>query len=78
MVVVDDAVIEFYNDSYTLFQDNRGLHGGTILLMGSSLIEIYYNTTLVFLWNTATGYGGAIYVELSAPYDYLISHACFV
>ena len=59
-LVVDDAVIEFYNDSYTLFQDNRGLHGGAILLMGSSLIEIYYNTTLVFLRNTATGYGGAI------------------
>ena len=77
-LVMDDAIVEFLNHSYTNFQDNRGLHGGAILLMGSSLMELYYNTTLMFLQNTATGYGGAIYVELSAPYDYLISHACFV
>ena len=77
-LVVDDAVVEFYNHSYTNFQENRGLHGGAILLMGSSLMEIYYNATLIFLRNTATGYGGAIHVELSTPYDYLISHACFV
>ncbi|XP_065905260.1 uncharacterized protein [Dysidea avara] len=77
-LVVDDSVVEFYNHSYTNFQENRGLHGGAILLMGSSLMEIYYNATLIFLQKTAAGYGGAIYVELSAPYDYLISHACFV
>ena len=77
-LLMDDAIVEFLNHSYTNFQDNSGLHGGAILLMGSSLMELYYNTTLMFLQNTATGYGGAIYVELSAPYDYLISHACFV
>jgi len=77
-LVVDGATAEFSNDSVTIFQDNRGLHGGVILLINGTWIRVYPNSRLVFLRNRAMDYGGAIYVELSTPFDYLLSHVCFV
>jgi len=77
-LVMDGAVAEFLNDSYTEFIKNMGLHGGAILLIGDSWIQVYANSTLVFTKNTAVSYGGAIYIELSTPYEFILSHSCFV
>ena len=77
-LVVDGATAEFSNDSVTMFQDNSGLHGGAILLISGAWFSMHSNSSLVFLRNRAVDYGGAIYVELSTPFDYLLSHVCFV
>jgi len=77
-LVVDGATAEFSNDSVTVFQNNSGLHGGAILLISGAWISVYPNSSLLFLRNRAIDYGGAIYVELSTPFDYLLSHVCFV
>ena len=77
-LMVDTATVELRNDSVTSFQDNSGLHGGAILLIEGASIIVYPNSTVIFLRNTAVEHGGAIYVELSTPFDYLLSHACFV
>ena len=77
-LMVDGATVEFSNDSVTVFQDNSGLHGGAILLIEGAGIIVYPNSTVIFLRNTAVEHGGAIYVELSTPFDYLLSHVCFV
>ena len=75
---VDAATVNFGNDSVTVFQDNSNLYGGAILLIEGASIIVYPNSTVIFLRNKAVEHGGAIYVELSTPFDYLLSHACFV
>ena len=77
-LVVDGASAIFSNNSLTTFQDNSGLHGGAISLVSGALIRVFPNTTLIFLRNRAIQYGGAIYVALSTPFDYLLSRACFI
>lgn len=77
-LVVDGAFADFYVDSYTEFFENMGLHGGAILLIGDSWIQVHSNSTLLFVKNKALVYGGAIYVELSTPYEFILSHSCFV
>ena len=77
-LIVEAATVEFSNDSVTVFQDNTGLHGGAISLIEGAKIIVDLNTALVFQRNTAVEYGGAIYVELSTPFDYLLSHVCFI
>ena len=77
-LVVDGASVGFFKDSYTEFCNNTGLHGGAILLIGESWIQVHSNSTLLFVGNKALAYGGAIYVELSTPYEFILSHSCFV
>ena len=77
-LIVDGATVEFGNDSVTVFQDNTGLRGGAISLIEGAKIIVDINSTLVFLRNAAVEHGGAIYVELSTPFDYLLSHVCFI
>ena len=77
-LIVDRASAEFSNNSVTTFQDNNGLHGGAILLISGSWISVYPNSSVIFLRNRAIQYGGAIYAELSTPFDYLLSHVCFI
>ena len=77
-LVVDGAAAEFFVGSYTDFFKNSGLHGGAILLIGDSWIQVHPNSTLLFKDNTALTYGGAIYIELSTPYEFVLSHSCFI
>ena len=77
-LVIDDAVAKFSDNSFAQFTENKGLHGGAILLLSDSWIEVHPNSSLLFVRNTAITNGGAIYVELSTPYDYILSHSCFV
>ena len=77
-LIADKAVVKFSNNSVTTFQDNSGLHGGAISLIGGAWISVYPNSSVIFLRNTAVQDGGAIYVELSTPFDYLLSHVCFI
>ena len=77
-LMVDTATVKYGNDSVTVFQDNSGLHGGAILLIEGASIIVYPNSTVIFLRNTAVEHGGAIYVALSTPFDYLLSHVCFI
>ena len=75
---VDGASINFGNDSRTIFQNNSGIHGGAISLISGAWITAYPNSSVIFLRNTAVLYGGAIYVGLSTPFDYIISRVCFI
>ena len=77
-LAIDGALVEFGHNSFTNFSDNHGLHSGGIQLISSAWIKVYPNCTVLFIRNTAVHYGGAIYVELSTPFDYLLSHVCFV
>ena len=77
-LLVEGATAEFGNNSFTEFENNSGLHVGAIFLINGAWISVFPNSTLVFLRNKAVNYGGAIYVELSTPFDYLLSRVCFI
>ena len=77
-LLVDGTRIMFSTNSSTIFQDNSGLHGDAISLISVAWISVYPNSSVIFLRNTAVQYGGAIYVGLFRPFDYLLSHICFI
>ena len=77
-LIVDGASVSFSNNSMTAFQDNSGLYSGAISLVSGAWISVHPNSKLIFLRNKAAKYGGAIYAELFTPFDYLLSHICFV
>ncbi|XP_065888956.1 uncharacterized protein [Dysidea avara] len=77
-LLVEGATAEFSYNSFTVFENNSGLHGGAILLINGAWISVFPNSTLIFQQNRAVDYGGAIYVELSTPFDYLLSRVCFI
>jgi len=76
-LVVDRQQVEFYKDSVTDFEDNSGLHGGGILIMGGAWIKANPNSTVSFYGNTAVIYGAAICVQLMTPFDFILSYSCF-
>ena len=77
-VVGDDAVIEFCHDSTVTFCKNEGLKGGAILLIEGAFLKLHPNSTVLFFENSALLYGGAIFVEMETPYEYIQSHICFM
>jgi len=77
-LVGDGAELVFHNNSFTVFQNNSGFLGGAILLMSSSKIVAHFNSTLMFVRNTAVVKGGAIYVQFATLFDYLIVFSCFI
>ena len=76
-VIGDDAIIEFYHGSVVMFKGNHGLRGGAVLLIEGSFMKLYSNVSITFCENTATLFGGAIFAEMSTPFEYLESHICF-
>ena len=77
-LIADGVAVEFGNNSVTVFQHNSGLHGGAISLIDGANIIVFPDSILIFQSNSAVEHGGAIYVELSTPFDYLLSHVCFI
>ena len=76
-IVADRQQLEFCKDSVTVFEDNSGLHGGAILLMGGAWIEAHPNSVVAFFENTAVISGAAIYVQMTTPFDFILSFSCF-
>ena len=59
LVVVGSQVN--FSSSTACFEKNEGSDGGAIALLGATSILIGPNTTMMFVDNIASGYGGAIY-----------------
>ena len=77
-LVMDDAIAEFYNGSTVTFSLNRGLKGGAMLLLQGSWLKLFSNVKITFQNNIAIKSGGAIFVEMISPFDFLESHICFM
>ena len=60
-----------------MFKGNHGLRGGAVLLIEGSFMKLYSNVSITFCENTATLFGGAIFAEMSMPFEYLELHICF-
>ena len=68
----------FETGAVTVFNNNRGINGGAIGLVGYSSIWYKNDTRFVFTGNSASVVGGAIYVLAIRTHISLSSHSCFL
>ena len=73
-----DALVDFKDNSSAVFYRNKGLRGGAVALLGSTVLRVFPNTTLQFEENMATDKGGAIYFASLGIRDIVILRKCFI
>ena len=73
-----DAVVDFKHNSSVVFYRNKGLRGGAIALLGSTILRVFPSTRLLFEENMATDKGGAIYFIALGIRDVINSQNCFI
>ena len=73
-----DALVDFKENSSAVFYRNKGLRGGAVALLGSTVLRVFPNTTLLFEENMATDKGGAIYFASLGIRDIVILRKCFI
>ena len=73
-----DALVDFRDNSSAVFYRNKGLRGGAVALLGSTVLRVFPNTTLLFEENMATDKGGAIYFASLGIRDIVIISKCFI
>ena len=67
-----------FTDTAAYFSNNTGNNGGAIALLGAAFILIGPNTSMTFLSNSATRYGGAIYNRYISVERLLSTAGCFI
>ena len=73
-----NALVDFKCNSSAVFYRNKGLRGGAIALLGSTILRIFPYTKLLFEENMATDKGGAIYFISLGVRDVNNSRKCFI
>ena len=72
-----DSVIHF-NTTLANFTRNIGLNGGAVSLLSFAYVKLYPGSELKFVSNKAMGYGGAIYSQVIADHQLLVSSTCAI
>lgn len=81
-LVLDNVIVQI--DGNVLFKNNTGTNGGAVALYGRSKLRISKKAHLIFVNNTCSVHGGAIFVRTPGPL--LVSfkttelnlHGCFI
>lgn len=74
-LAVTDGVIDFVKQASDQI---IMLRGGAMALLGSTILHVHPETTLLFERNEATDRGGVIYSVSAGVRDVLNSHKCFI
>lgn len=77
-VSVTGASINILNDTEAIFRDNFGTRGGALVLLDFSSLRLFPGSKVGFINNSATEYGGAIYVSSHNELDFYFSRSCFI
>ena len=75
---VTDGRVTFLPGTQAYFKNNHGSQGGALALFGSSLLQVFPNTTLSFINNSASSAGGAIFQSTQNHHDFFSSRTCFI
>ena len=73
-----DALVDFKDNSSAVFYHNRGLRGGAVAVLGSTVLRVFPHTKLLFEENMATDKGGAIYFVSLGVRDVINIRKCFI
>ena len=74
---VVNGIVNFTKSDAKFFK-NKGINGGALGLIGSSIVILGPRRRYEFLNNTAYHLGGAIYVSLMDTIDFISSRTCFI
>ena len=77
-VSITGGSINVLNRTIAVFQDNFGTRGGALALLEFSSIRLFPGSNVYFINNTATEFGGAIYVSSHNELDFYFSRSCFI
>ena len=66
------------NGAIIVFEKNTAENGGAITLLDNSYLVLYENTKLNFMYNKASGKGGAIYTDTDGLRSFTSSRFCFI
>ena len=72
------AGINLYSNTLLNFTNNQGSEGGALYLSGYSWISASPNVQVLFINNSATSLGGAIYAQKSGEHDLVSTANCFI
>ena len=72
------AGINLYSHATVNFTSNQGSEGGALYLSGYSWIRASPNVQVLFINNSATSLGGAIYAHKSGENDLISTAKCFI
>ena len=72
------AGINLYPNTVLNFTNNQGSEGGALYLSGYSWISASPNVQVLFINNSATSLGGAIYAQKSGEHDLVSNSNCFI
>ena len=75
-IYVVNGNVDFHN-SDVRFENNSGIDGGALSLIGVSSMIVGPNSTYEFISNKALHRGGAIFVQLIDKHDFSLSRSCF-
>ena len=77
-VSITGGTINILNGTRALFRDNFGTRGGALALLEFSSLRLFPGSEVYFRQNTATEFGGAIYVSSHNELDFYFSRSCFI
>ena len=71
-ILMDHTAVLFFGAN-NLFEDNIGMNGGAMSLLGNSLLSLHPHTVVSFINNRAIMKGGALYIDNSE----IVNPGCF-
>ena len=77
-IYAESAQIEVKSNAVIHFKNNTAINGGAMALHGSSTLELYSGTEIVFEANHASELGGALYATSAHQTVFVFSYRCFV
>ena len=80
-----EEVLEYYTAQVNVLEDtiaeifsNTAIYGGTVALLGYSILELYPKSRVGFDSNIASELGGAGYATSPHQAEFIFSHKCFI
>ena len=70
--------INILDNTVATFRSNSGTRGGALVLLDFASLRLFPGSTVLFKFNTATEYGGAIYASSHNDLDFYFSRSCFI
>ena len=77
-VYLSSSIIETSPQTNCYFINNRGFEGGAIAFVGFSALFVKENNSFLFVNNTATRRGGAVYAYNIDKHNFVSSRSCFI
>lgn len=70
--------VNILDNTSAVFRSNSGTRGGALALLDFASLRLFPGSEVLFKYNTATEYGGAIYASSHNDLNFYFSRSCFI